>query len=269
MINVMQSFPSKVPLVAFSMIVLHTLTACGKVTDQVTQPLSPAVTVTESNSLTGKVTLSGGKPTTAGNKIDVGGNPFCTGHGAITDPTWKVAEDGGLAGVVVSVRQTQRASNLHSEVPLIDQKNCEFLPHLSVIQSGQSVRLHNSDMTFHNIRVVRHEEGTSSKGENLANLAQPAQGAENLYSFPVPGIYRLECDVHRWMRAWVYVHDGIHATSTETDGTYTINRTLADGIYEVTAWHPKFAERITQTITVRGGHVKADFTFDLSKSFNL
>lgn len=268
MTRMMQTFPSKVPLVAFATIVLHTLTACGKVSETNPAPVRPAIQIAEALSLSGKVTLTGGKPSTLGQAIDVGGNPFCTGHGTLINPAWRVSEEGGLADVVISVRQTQPAANLPLEAPLIDQQHCEFKPYLSVIQAGQKVRLHNSDLTFHNIRIVRHQQGSATAGENLVNLAQPSNGDENVHTFTAPGIYRLECDVHRWMRAWVYVHEGIHVTTTGADGSYSIKRALADGIYDVTAWHPQFPHPITRKITVSTGRAAADFTFDLAQSFN-
>ena len=268
MTHVKQTFPSKVPLVAFATIVLHTLTACGKAPESAATSLPAAVQVTESNSLSGKVTLTGGKPATLGQTIDVGGNPFCTGHGKLTNPVWRVSEDGSLADVVISVRQSQRASNLSDAAVMIDQKNCEFQPYMTAVQTGQGVRLHNGDLTFHNVRIVRHQAGTRGEGENLVNIAQPAQGDANTHTFTAPGIYRLECDVHRWMRAWVFVHDGIHVTTSGADGKFTLGRALADGIYEVSAWHPMFAKPLIQTVTIHSGKATADFKFDLSQSFD-
>ena len=264
-----QSIPSKVPLVAFALIVLHTVTACGKVPETPQVRLSPAIDIAEKLSLTGKVTLTGGKPSLMGQVIDVGQNPLCSGHGTIINPSWRVSEDGGLADVVISVRQTARSASAAKLSPFIDQKNCEFQPFMTVVQLGQTLRLHNSDMTFHNIRIVRHREGSSNEGDNLLNLAQPARGDENLHSFDHPGIYRLECDVHRWMRAWVYVHDGVHAVATSTDGAYVLNQGLADGVYQVSAWHPMFSQKLTQTVTIQNGQGRADFSFDFRNSFNL
>lgn len=263
----MQPFPSKAPLLAFAMIVLQSMTACGKIPTVITAPLPAAVQITETDSLSGKVSLTGGKPSSLDQTIDVGGNPFCTGHGTITNPGWRVSAIGGLADAVISVRKTQRASNIN-ESPLIDQKDCQFHPYLTVIQAGQEVRLHNSDLTFHNIRIVRHQEGTLSDGDNLVNLAQPSKGDENVHIFSTPGIYRLECDVHRWMKAWVYVHDGIHVTSTDAEGRFILNRALQDGTYEISVWHPKFPARLSRTIAVAQGRAQADFTFDLSNSFD-
>jgi plastocyanin len=264
-----QHIPNKVPLMAFVMVVLHAVTACGKIPEANHASLSPAIDIAHQLSLQGKVTLTGGKPVSMGQLIDVGQNPLCSGHGVMTNPSWRISADGGLADVVISVRQTARSITKAKESPLIDQINCEFKPFMTVVQPGQTLRLHNSDMTFHNIRIVSHQDGSSAAGENLVNLAQPARGNEHLYSLDQPGIYRLECDVHRWMRAWVYVHTGTHAVATSQDGDYVLNQALVDGVYEVSAWHPMFSKKLTQTVTIRNGQGRADFSFDLKNSFNL
>lgn len=268
--RVKQNLNCKVPLVAFAMVVLHTLPSCGKpVTPAAASvTLAPALEVAVKPSLTGKVTLVGGKPSGLGKVIDVGGNPFCTGHPELVNPAWHVSPEGGLEDAVVSIRRSPRASNDTSDAVVINQTHCEFSPYMTVLQAGQSARFHNGDLTFHNVRLIRQKLGTKAEGQNLENFGQPAQGDENVKVFNEPGIYRLECDVHRWMKAWVFVHEGVHAAATGPDGTFTINRALADGPYEVEVWHPQFAEKLTRTVTVQGGVATANFEFNLAKSFD-
>ncbi len=244
--------------------------SCGKMPEAVHQAkLTPSVEIAETSSITGKVMLKGADVAKLRKVVDVGGNPFCTGHGDIIDATWRVSADGALADAVITVRGSQRASNPPATAPLMDQTKCEFVPHMLAVQSGQNVRFHNSDLTFHNIRIARHEVGTRGKGDNIDNIGQPSRGDENVKSFDVPGIYRLECDVHRWMNAWVVVHEGIHAAVSAADGRFTINRALRDGDYVVEAWHPQFPQSISKTVTVRDGKAIADFEFDFANAFQL
>ena len=233
--------------------------SCGKMAETTAVTLTPAVQIDATPSITGKVTLKGADASKLRKVVDVGGNPFCTGHGDIHDPTWRVAADGALADAVITVRGSQRASNLSATAPLIDQTNCAFVPHTIAIQPGQNVRFHNSDLTFHNIRIARQTGGTR---ENIDNFGQPSRGDENTKVFNTAGIYRLECDVHRWMNAWIFVHDGVHAAVSATDGRFVINRALADGDYVVEAWHPQFPKSVSQIVTVRNGKATADFDFD-------
>ena len=249
------------------------LTACGK------QPasqgfeddsliLSDAGLVAESPSLSGRVILLGGPPPTLGRKLDVGSNPFCASHGDLIDPTWKVHSDGGLADVVITVSGSSRASNVSAEPALIDQKNCEYLPTVIAIQAGQSIAVRNSDLTYHNVRLIRHDPSTMDKGENLVNIAQAGQGETWVRQLKKASIYRLECDIHRWMRAWIVVHEGIHHAVSGIDGRYVMNRALPDGEYEVHAWHPRFKVGLSKMVQVVNGSAQVDFAFDFSRSFD-
>lgn len=263
MSNVKQSVSRKAPWAAFGVAMLIANVSCGKMPEPTAEvKLSPAIQIAEATSITGKVTLKGVEVAKLHKPVDVGGNPFCVGHGEIIDPAWRVAADGALADAVITVRGSQRASNL-AGAPLIDQTKCEFVPHTIAVQAGQNVHFHNSDLTFHNIRIARRTSGGS---ENIANLAQPSQGDENVQTFNVPGVYRLECDVHRWMNAWIVVHEGIHSAISGADGRFSINRVLADGEYLVEAWHPQFSQPLSQTVTVRDGKGNADFTFDFAQA---
>lgn len=273
MTRVAQNGSSKALCIAFGSLVLIANTSCRKVVDSAftlpSAPLAPGKEIAEKVSVSGKVMLKGVEPARLAKKVDVGGDPFCMGHGDIINPAWKVTADGSLADVVITVTETARASNMPATAPLMDQTQCAFVPHAMAIQTGQNVRFHNSDLTFHNIRVVRHHLGTRNDGENLANLNQAPRGDGNVLNFSVPGAYRLECDVHRWMSAWVYVHDGIHTAVSAADGTYIINRALSDGTYTVQAWHPQFARPLTRSVTVANGAATADFTFDYAQAFQL
>jgi plastocyanin len=267
MTRVKQTVSRQAPWAAFGVVMLIANVSCGKMPEAAQEAkLAPAIEIAEAPSITGKVTLKGADAAKLHKVVDVGGNPFCTGHGDIVDPTWRVAADGALADAVITVKGSQRASNL-SSAPLIDQTQCEFVPHTLAIQAGQNVRFHNSDLTFHNIRVSCYE--TQGKGGNIDNFGQPSRGDENVKSFNAPGIYRLECDVHRWMNAWVVVHEGIHTAVSATDGQFSISRALADGDYVVEAWHPQFSHSITQTVTVRGGKATVDFNFDFANAHPL
>jgi plastocyanin len=267
MSNVNHVVLRKAPWAALGAVMLTANVSCGKIPEAAAEvKLSPAVEISETTSITGKVTLKGADSAKLSQVVDVGGNPFCTGHGEILNPNWRVAADGSLADAVITVRGSQRASNVAAPAPLIDQTNCEFVPHTVAIQAGQSVRFHNSDLTFHNIRIALH---SAAGKENIANLGQPSRGDENVQIFNFPGLYRLECDVHRWMNAWVFVHEGVHAAVSAANGQFAIKRSLADGDYVVEAWHPQFAKSLSQNVTVRDGKANADFTFDFAKAAKL
>ena len=243
--------------------------SCGKAPDApiASRVREPSIEVAEILTLEGSVTLSGGFPSTHGQAIDVGGNPLCSQHGKIIDPTWRVSENRGLADVIINVKNGPIAKNVPRMGATIDQRECLFRPNVVAVQSGQTVCFKNSDMTFHNVRVVRHQMGTELQGQSVANFAQASMGGENTHVFNEAGVYRLECDVHRWMRGWIFVNEGIHFAVTDSLGKFQISRALPDGDYVLQAWHAQFPEPVTQNVRVSGGRGTAHFEFQLSSAF--
>lgn len=260
--------PARTGVIVLGLMLLAVNLSCGRSASNAVE-YEPLVEtpIADKKSVSGKITLVGEVPSTAGRAIDVLSNPFCSGQRQILDPTWIVSSEGGLSNAVVFVHYDKRASGLPAHAGLIDQRNCEFLPYTKALQVGQSLFFQNSDLTFHNIRVVRHEVGTRDRGVNLDNIAQPARGDLNEKLFDLPGIYRLECDVHRWMKAWIFVHDTAHFAVSDAEGNYEINRELPDGEYQVEAWHPQFPNSLKSTATVKEGIAELNFSFHVTESF--
>ncbi len=55
------------------------------------------------------------------------------------------------------------------------------------------------------------------------------------------------------------------------DGKFTINESIGwritDGDYKIDAWHPRFADKLEQTLHVKNGSATVHFQFDGAKSF--
>jgi hypothetical protein len=73
------------------------------------------------------------------------------------------------------------------------------------------------------------------------------------------------------MQAWVMALPTRMFAVTDTDGTFKLfqadNQRLSDGDYKVDAWHPRFADKLEQTIHVKNGSATVNFQFDGAKSF--
>lgn len=215
-------------------------------------------------SLTGKVTFKG-KPPRPDSVLDTSGDTYCKTHGAISSKRWEITPDGGFSNVVIAV--VNAPMTVFGDDAAIDQKNCQYLPSLLAVPRGQAVTVTNSDSTFHNVRVVRHKAGTQYKGQNLMNYSQPNKGAKHAHEFNGSGLYRLECDVHRWMKSWVFVHDNCHVTLSRQGGAFTLDRGLRDGTYTVRAWHPEFPNPIQKSVEVVDGRAEVNFEFNASEAF--
>lgn len=210
-------------------------------------------------SISGRVTLKG-EPNNPDSKVKVGGDDYCKSHGDIFTERWKVASDDGFQDVVVTVVNAP-GTPLPDERLSIVQENCVYKPHVSAMSVGQSALIENADQTFHNVRIVSHKRGTLNGGSSIENYGQPTKGSRHVHRFDRAGIYRLECDVHRWMRAWVFVHSNNHVSVTGLDGRYEIPYGLRDGVYKIAAHHHQFANPIIKEVTVIDGRADVDFEF--------
>jgi hypothetical protein len=164
-------------------------------------------------------------------------------------------KDGGLADVLVYVK-----SGLHGSYPsptepvLLDQKGCDYWPHMVVKMVGQPLTIRNSDDTLHNIhpRPQINPE---------FNIGQPHQGMESKKTLDKPEVMiPVGCDVHPWMRAFISVFDHPFFTVTKEDGTFEI-KGLPAGEYEIEAYHGKLKMQ-DQKLTVKDGEAaKLTFSF--------
>ena len=208
-------------------------------------------------SVTGKVNFSGTPPTPE--KLSMSADPTCASlH---TDPVYDdsvvVNTDGTLRNVFVYVKEGLEGQTLPappSTSVTIDQKGCQYFPHVFGIQVGQTLEILNSDATLHNI----HSLAEKSK---QFNLGMPIQGMKLTKKFDNPEIMvKMKCDVHPWMHAYVGVLAHPFFGVSGEDGTFTI-KDLPAGEYTIEAWHEKYGPQ-TQKVTVGEEATTIDFTFN-------
>jgi plastocyanin len=138
----------------------------------------------------------------------------------------------------------------------IDQHDCEYVPRTTGLIVDQEFEIKNSDPTLHNVNA---KAGT----KQLFNTAQAKDADPVKKSFEEPGIYRLQCDVHAWMRSFIIVTDNPFQAVSGEDGTYTIEK-VPDGKYKLVAWHSYMGKK-EKDVEVKGGEVTVDFEYDGSE----
>jgi plastocyanin len=131
---------------------------------------------------------------------------------------------------------------------VLDQKGCQYLPHVTGIMVGQTYRILNSDGILHNIHTL-------PKVNPAFNRGQPATVKEITTSFPKPEtMLQVKCDVHPWMNAYIGVFTHPFYSVTGADGKFSISG-LDAGTYEITAWHERLGTQ-TASITVGATETK-------------
>lgn len=137
---------------------------------------------------------------------------------------------------------------------VLDQKGCQYVPHVMGIMVGQAYRILNSDGILHNVHAL-------PKINRGFNRPMPPTVKEASATFDKPeATFQIKCDVHPWMNAYVSVFTHPFFSVTGADGKFAISG-LDPGTYEITAWHEKLGTQ-TATVTVAANETKTqDFKF--------
>ena len=200
----------------------------------------------------GKVTFGGQVPA----PLVINAVGVCAGAGQIVDDTVIVDGQRGLANVIVHVDGVASSADGGTDRPILDQLNCMFMPHVLAVKKGQPVLIRNSDHELHNVHATPDENTAFNIG--LAHV-----GDNKEVRFDKAEIFRVRCDVHPWMKAYIGVFDSNYFAVSSLDGSFEI-KGLPPGSYELVAWHERFGE-LKQTIEVKDGTTEANFAYEPPK----
>lgn len=208
--------------------------------------------------ITGTVKYEGRVPNPQPLKMDA--DPVCAAkHSTPVKPELMVVGPGnGFANIFVRVKSGLPAGKTYpapASPVVMDQNGCIYKPHVMGIQVGQKFKILNSDGVLHNVHSL-------SKTNAPFNRAMPGNVKEAEFSFTKTESFKVKCDVHPWMGAFVHVLDNPFYAVTGADGKFSI-KGLPPGTYEIEAWHEfeKFPPQ-TVKVTIAGDETKpADFTF--------
>lgn len=222
--------------------------------------LSAGLSTASMAQVTGTVKLDGKAPEMP--KIDMSGVAQCAQqHTApVMQETVVTGADNGLANVVISVKKEEGvdlpAAGTAPAPAVLDQKGCQYSPHVVAIVAGQELHVKNSDAFLHNVHTLPEKN-------EAQNMAQPAPGEGKLKSPKEVEYYRVKCDVHPWMGAWVAVLDNSFFAVSDKDGKFSLPKGLADGDYTLHVWHEKFGEQDVK-VSVKDGKAEANVTVKAS-----
>ena len=209
--------------------------------------------------ITGTVKLDGPAPHMKG--IDMSKDPYCAKAHA-SDPahleTYVVGANGGLENVVLYISEGLTGSALtqpSTAVPVFDQKNCVYTPHVLAMDVGETFKVQTSDQTAHNI----HPNPNPMTGNIGWNQSQPPGAPPIEKSWKAAEFIDVKCNIHPWMHGYFAVVKGPYAT-TDSNGSYTIND-VPPGSYTVTAWQEQSGTQTQKVTVAAGAAATADFTF--------
>ena len=111
----------------------------------------------------------------------------------------------------------------------IEQREREFVPFVTVLQTGTPVSFPNRDPIMHHVYSFSPPKSFEIK---LYSGTPPGE-----IVFDKPGVVTLGCNIHDWMVAYVVAVQTPYFGRTDAQGNVRL-RDLPAGIYEVGAYHP-------------------------------
>jgi len=206
---------------------------------------TPAVVAGGFGTLKGKVVFVGTPPTLPalirkGQDIK---DAVCAKE-TIPDQKLVVDAGGGVENVVIFLPKAPPGAAPApppSEPAVLDNKGCHFLPHVLLARVGQTVKVENDDAP------LQHNTHIYSQRTDAFNSTIPKEGKEIVYKRPEPEPCEVKCDIHAWMRGYLFPVDHPFAAVTGPNGEFEI-KNLPAGEHSFRVW----AEGANQHYLSRG-----------------
>lgn len=137
----------------------------------------------------------------------------------------KLPGGGPAKEAVVYLEGGKKADPLKNAV--VDQRSKMFIPHVSVVTVGTTVRFPNDDTVFHSVFAYYEAK--------KFDLGVYPRGVSKYETFDKPGVVALLCNIHSEMSAYIMVVDTPYYAVTDSGGRYTI-KDVPPGHYTLHGW---------------------------------
>jgi plastocyanin len=175
----------------------------------------------------------------------------CGGHE--TRPVDRVVYDPTsltLANAVVYLVDVTKGKDFEGDLAnaerdvILDQKDCNYVPHVMLVKPGAKVRVKNSDPVQHNAKGFYNNKATLKF--NVMSSSNSLLPPSDDTTLEKAGNYILNCDIHLWMTGYIRAIPHPYYGVTGTDGTVTLTN-VPPGEYKVGCWHEGMLLKVEQT----------------------
>jgi plastocyanin len=175
--------------------------------------------------------------------------------------TSTVADEDGepVKDAVVLAAPLGGAARNGKKTAVIDQVDKEYVPHVTAVRAGTQISFPNRDQ-------IRHHVYSFSDAKTFEIPLYKGTPASPVL-FDKPGVVVLGCNIHDWMKAYVYVTETPYFGVTGKDGKVTLKGVPA-GDYRVEVWHPTMKgdpEDHARQVSVGGAGGSASFQIEQKK----
>ncbi len=207
--------------------------------------------VKDGGSISGTVKYKGTAP--APKKLEVSKDKEVCGKSPKVDQSL-VVNNGNLANAVVTITDIKSGKKIDAKKVTLDQKGCEYQPHVLAFPAGSTVEILNPDGILHNVHSY-------SKVNSPFNMAQPKFKKNLDVKIEKPEAIEVKCDVHGWMQGWLVATESPYVAVTDNSGNFKLTE-VPPGSYTVEVWHEKLGKN-TQKVTVKAKE-DAKVSFDVA-----
>ena len=250
-----------------SLLVALALTGCKPNPPATPAPASPRASDTAAptapaqsynTSVSGTISFAGKPPAPV--DIDTSMDPVCSLAGGKVASEQYVVKSGKLANVFLYLKSgapaAMNAARPVTQPVVLDQKGCQYIPHVIAVMQGGSVEFRNSDSTMHNIHTM-----PTVVGNETIDVSQGPHGAPQVKQFTHAEVMMpVRCNNHPWMNAFINVSATPYFAVSDASGHFTISG-LPPGDYVLAAVHEKLGEQTVPLHIAADSDAKADFTF--------
>ena len=184
--------------------------------------------------LTGHFVYDGTPPTPKA--LVITKDPEICGKHNLVDETLKVGAKGELADMIIFLRTPAKPAvhpdyekTASDKVPL-DNRNCQFIPHVQLVRTTQKLAISNSDPTGHNTNI---ESFNNAFNQTIPSNEPVITQCAKEEKFPV----KVTCNVHPWMKGVLLIRSNPYMAASKETGEFTIANLPAGTELEFVLWH--------------------------------
>jgi plastocyanin len=168
----------------------------------------------------------------------------------VIDPKTKAIAN--IAFYIDTKKMKLEESQIHPDLrsvprdkPILDNNNCKFTPHMLAIRAGQTLLVTNSDQTAHNAKF------NFFSNTEVNPMIQPGGNKEIQTQVEEKAATKVDCNIHPWMNAFVFVLDHPYVGISDAAGKIKIENLPAGVPLEFKIWH-EVQNKAIEEVTLAG-----------------
>ena len=136
---------------------------------------------------------------------------------------------------------------------VLSNARCSFSPHVMTLQTGAPLEIHNLDPVMHNTHIT-------NETRTFINVAMVVNARPVVKKVVKPGLYRLQCDVHKFMGGYVLASEHPYFGVTDERGDTRILDVPA-GEHDISVWHERLGQLQAHVTVPSNGEAAVTFEF--------